>query len=173
MLTIVQVETAAQIQQTQALFVEYFEFLRRDVDTYLDELDEIPFPLAGYQEELTMLPGKYAPPAGRLLLALVDGEVAGCAALRRFSDGVGELKRLWTRPQFRGKKVGRVLVEALIKEARAAGYTAIILSTVDVLKEAQALYQSLGFTVTPPYFDGPAEMMAHEIFMRLDLSSQG
>jgi len=173
MLTIIQVETETQIQQARALFVEYFEFLRRDVDTYLDELDEIPFPLAGYQDELSNLPGKYARPDGRLLLALYDGDAAGCAALRPFSDGVGELKRLWTRPQFRGKKVGRALVEALIKEARAAGYTSIILSTVDVLKEAQALYQSLGFELTPPYFDGPAEMMAHEIFMRLDLTPEG
>jgi GNAT superfamily N-acetyltransferase len=169
MLTIEQAVTADQIRQVQDLFIEYFDFLRTDVDNYLTDLNEAT-PLAGYEEEIAGLPGKYAPPDGRLLLAQVDGQAAGCVGLYKFSDGVCELKRLWTRPQFRGKKVGRSLVEALIEQARQIGYTSVLLSTVVVLKEAQALYASLGFELTDPYFDGPAEMMAREVFMKLDLA---
>ncbi|MBZ0285741.1 MAG: GNAT family N-acetyltransferase [Anaerolineae bacterium] len=171
MIRIVQVVTDEQIRDTQALFAEYFEFLRRDVDNYLPDLNDAP-PLSGYAEEMAGLPGKYAPPEGRLLLAQYDGQAAGCVAFYKLSDGVCEVKRLWIRPQFRGKKVGRALVESLIEEAHKIGYTTMLLSTVDILKEAQTLYQSLGFEVTAPYFELPPEMMAHEVFMKLDLSEQ-
>ena len=170
MLTIEQAVTADQIREVQTLFTEYFEFLRTDVDNYLTDLNEVT-PLAGYAEEIAELPGRYAPPAGRLLLAQYDGESAGCVALYKFSEGVCELKRLWARPQFRGKKVGRALVESLIEQARQIGYTTILLSTVVVLKEAQALYTSLGFELTEPYFDGPAAMMEREIFMKRYLTT--
>jgi len=169
MLTIVQAVTEDYIREVRALFAEYFDFLRSDVDTYLDDLDEVT-PVTGYREEMAGLPGKYAPPEGRLLLAQVDGESAGCVAFYQVGEGVCEIKRLWTRPQFRGQRIGRALVEALIGEARQCGYTTMILSTADVLKEAQGLYGSLGFEPTAPFFDGPPEMMAHEVFMRLDLS---
>ncbi|MBI5928605.1 MAG: GNAT family N-acetyltransferase [Chloroflexi bacterium] len=168
MTTIVQAVTPEQIRQVQALFAEYFDFLRRDVDNYLPDMNEAT-PLAGYAEEMATLPGRYAPPDGRLLLAQVDGEAAGCVALYEFSDGVCELKRLWARPHYRGMKIGRRLVESLIEEARQIGYTSILLSTVDKLTEAQSLYTSLGWQLTEPYFDGPEEMMAHEIFMKLEL----
>jgi ribosomal protein S18 acetylase RimI-like enzyme len=102
------------------------------------------------------LPGKYAPPEGRLLLAQVDGESAGCVAFYKVEVGVCEIKRLWTRPQFRGQKIGRALVEALISEARQCGYTSMILSTADVLKEAQGLYGSLGFLNDRALFRRPA-----------------
>lgn len=169
MITIVQAGSEEQLDQVRSLMVEYFEFLRKDVDNYLTNYDDI-VPLAGYDEEMAGLPGRYAPPDGRLLLAQYDGEAVGCVAFYKFGDGVCELKRLWTRPPFRGKKIGRALVEALLMEARKVGYSTMLLSTVDILKEAQALYQSLGFVLTAPYFDGPEEMMAHEVFMRLDLT---
>lgn len=168
MVTVVQVETEEQIRQVQELFAEYFEFLRTDVDTDFDDLNDVP-QLSGYEAELAGLPGKYAPPDGRLLIAQHEGEIAGCVAFYKFSDGVCEIKRLWTRPQFRGQKVGRALIERLIEEARSSGYSSIILSTVDILKEAQSLYRSVGFELTAPYFDGSEAMMAHEIFMKLDL----
>ncbi|GIK66793.1 MAG: hypothetical protein BroJett018_45870 [Chloroflexota bacterium] len=168
MLTILQATTDEHIRQVQALFAEYFEFLRSEVDTHLPNPDDAP-PVAGFRNEMVNLPGRYAPPDGRLLLAQVDGEAAGCVALYKFGDGVGEVKRLWARPQFRGMKVGRRLVESLIEEARQIGYTSILLSTVDKLTEAQSLYTSLGWELTEPYFDGPEEMMAHEIFMKLEL----
>ncbi len=169
MLTIHQATTDEHIRQVRALFADYFEFLRTDIDNYLDDLESVT-PLSGYTEEMANLPGRYAPPDGRLLLAQVDGEPAGCVAFYKFGDGVAELKRLWARPKFRGMKVGRRLVESLIEEARQIGYTSILLSTVDKLTEAQSLYASLGWQLTEPYFDGPEEMMAHEIFMKLDLS---
>lgn len=169
MITIVQAVNDGRIRQVRELFAEYFEFLRTEVDTHLPNPDDAP-PVAGFRDEMANLPGRYAPPDGRLLLAQVDGEPAGCVALYKFGDGVAELKRLWARPQFRGMKVGRRLVESLIEEARQIGYTSILLSTVDKLTEAQSLYVSLGWELTEPYFDGPEEMMAHEVFMKLDLS---
>jgi len=168
MVTIVQAVTEEHIRQVQELFTEYLDFLRTDVDTSVSDLDDVP-PVAGYREELANLPGKYAPPDGRLLLAQVEGQAAGCVALYKLGDGVYEVKRLWVRPMFRGKKISRRLVEMLIAEAREMGYTTMMLSTVDILKEAISLYTSLGFETTAPYFDMPAVMLAHEIFMKLDL----
>lgn len=169
MLTVVQAVTDEQIRQVRELFEEYFEFLRTDVDKDAADLNDVA-PLSGYKEEMADLPGKYAPPDGRLLLAQYAGQAAGCVAFYKYGDGICEVKRLWARPQFRGKKVGRTLVETLIEEARQAGYHTILLSTVDILTEAQSLYRSLGFELTEPYFDLPPEMLAHEIFLRLDLS---
>ena len=91
-------------------------------------------------------------------------------AFYKFNDGVCEVKRLWVRPQFRGKKISRALVETLIEEARKIGYASMVLSTVDILKEAIVPYQSLGFETIAPYYAMPEAMLAHEIFMRLDLS---
>lgn len=169
MVTIVQAVTDTHIRQAQALFAEYFEFLRTDVDTTVADLNDL-YPVAGYKEELAGLPGKYAPPEGRLLLAQVDGEGAGCVAFYKIDAQVCEVKRMWVRPQFRGRKIGRLLIEGLIEKARKVGYDSMILSTVDVLKEAQSLYLSLGFELTAPFFDLPPELMAHEVFMKLDLT---
>ena len=171
MITVVQVETEAQIHYAQELFEEYFDFLRTDVDK-VDDLNDVP-PLAGYREEIADLPGKYAPPEGRLLLAYADGEPAGCVAFYKLADGVCEVKRLWAHPQFRGRKVGRTLVETLVDEAREAGYRTILLSTASVLKEAQSLYASVGFQITEPFFEMPPEMLENELFMRLELSHSG
>ena len=168
MVTIMQVETDNQIHQTQELFVEYFDFLRADVDNTVDDLNDVP-PLAGYREEIASLPGRYSPPDGRLLLARYETEAAGCVAFYQLEDGICEVKRLWVRPRFRGQRIGRMLVEALIEEARSSGYSAMVLSTVDVLQEAIFLYQSVGFELIPPYYDMPEDMLAHEVFMKLDL----
>lgn len=170
MVTIVQVTTDVQRRQTQELLAEYFDYLSREVDKVdASEMDSVP-PLSGYRDEIANLPGRYAPPDGRLLLAQVDAQATGCVGLYKFDEGVCEIKRLWVRPAFRGHKIGRLLVTALIDEARSIGYHSILLSTVDVLESALALYRSFGFEIIPPYFDMPEEMLAHEIFMKLDLS---
>jgi GNAT superfamily N-acetyltransferase len=107
----------------------------------------------GFDRELATLPGDYAPPSGCLLLALEDGNAAGGVGLRRIDDERCEMKRLCVRPEYRGEGLGRVLAEKVVAEARIVGYRSMYLDTLPVMKEAQALYQSLGFSDCAPYYD--------------------
>jgi ribosomal protein S18 acetylase RimI-like enzyme len=112
----------------------------------------------GFAAELEGLPGAYAPPQGRLLLARVDGVVAGCVALRPFDgDGLCEMKRLFVRPAFVGQGIGRQLAAAIVQEGREAKYAAMRLDTVPAMTAALALYGSLGFTDIPVYRENPIE----------------
>jgi ribosomal protein S18 acetylase RimI-like enzyme len=135
----------ADIETARALFVEYQNALG------------ISLCFQNFDGELAGLPGAYAEPEGRLLLAFAGDEPAGCVALRKLEDGICEMKRLWVRPAFRGTRLGRRLVEALLTEARAAGYRAVRLDTLPSMREAQALYVTLGFVDIPPYNDHPIE----------------
>lgn len=111
--------------------------------------------LDGFQEEVEGLPGPYAEPKGRLLVAFVGRRVAGCVGVRPVKDDACEMKRLYVRPAFRGKKLGRALVERALAEAKAAGYRRMVLDTLPHMKEARALYRSLGFEASEPYWENP------------------
>jgi putative acetyltransferase len=110
----------------------------------------------GFGKEIAGLPGPYEPPTGQLLWAELDGRSAGCVALRKIEDGISEMKRLYVRPAFRGRNLGRELAEAIIKEARRIGYRAMRLDTLSSMVAARALYQSLGFRAIPRYNDNPS-----------------
>ena len=145
MTTIRQAESAADIATARALFQEYADWLGIDL-SYQD-----------FERELATLPGAYAPPPGRLLLAEIDGVAGGCIALRPLEPGVGEVKRLYLRADFRGRGLGRRLAEMIVAEAHAIGYRALRLDTLARLTEANALYGSLGFRPIAPYYLNPTE----------------
>ncbi|MEO8929403.1 MAG: GNAT family N-acetyltransferase [Caldimonas sp.] len=112
-----------------------------------------------FEAELAALPGEYAAPGGELIVAYVDGELAGCGAFRPLADAdyanACEMKRLFVRPGCRGLGLGRLLAQALFDEARRAGYSAMLLDTLDDMEAARELYQSLGFVEIPPYYFNP------------------
>lgn len=108
-----------------------------------------------FEAELAALPGKYAPPTGAILLAQVDGAVAGCVAMRRLEASVAEMKRLWVRQSFRSGGIGKRLIEAIIERARAAGYARLRLDTLPQMKTALVLYRALNFYEVPAYYNNP------------------
>ena len=109
----------------------------------------------GFEAELAQLPGGYAAPYGRLLLAMRDADVLGCIALQRVDDERGEMKRLYVRPSARGTGLGRALVKRILDEARTIGYREIVLDTLPSMIEAQRMYEGFGFRDIPPYRENP------------------
>ncbi len=120
----------------------------------------------GFDTELAALPGDYAPPRGRLILALHRGFPAGCVAVRPISGRHAEMKRLYVRPAHRGSGLGRVLAERAVREARSLGYEMLKLDTLPQMRVAQRLYEMLGFRETSPYNDNPVDGVR---FLALDL----
>ena len=132
---------------TRSIFQEYAASLK--VDLCFQDFDA----------ELAGLPGEYAEPRGALLLAWVDGALAGCCALRPLDTSdytnAAEMKRLYVRPKFRGLGLGRQLSEGIMDAARQAGYSCVLLDTLDDMESARALYEDLGFEDIPPYYHNP------------------
>lgn len=156
MIEIFQAETLEQIDEARGLFREYEKWL--DVDLCFQN----------FEDELKTLPGKYAKPAGRLLLATVENDFAGCIALRKLEDSVCEMKRLFIRSNFRERGLGRILIENLIDEARRAGYEKMRLDTLSgKMPQAVRLYKSFGFREIPAYYENPH---AETMFLELNLT---
>ena len=137
----------AELDSVRVLFGEYATALGVDLC------------FQNFNEELLALPGEYRPPRGGLVVATVDGQLAGCCAMRPL-DAVDypnacEMKRLYVRPVFRGLRLGRLLAEHILELARVAGYGCILLDTLDDMESARALYQELGFEEIPPYYFNP------------------
>ena len=144
--------------EVKVLFYEYTKMLLS-----IDPSFSIYLDLQHYEDEAANPAVKYSLPYGRLYIALCDGRVAGCIALRPLDEGKCELKRLYVRPGFRGKGIARKLCEKIIQEARAIGYREIYLDTLPELKDAIILYEKLGFEKTECYNDSPIEKT---IFMK-------
>jgi len=168
MITITQANTDIQLQQVRDL---KRAFLAWQKQTYYDRLDLVEkyFDPKAFEIELASLPGKFAPPSGRLLLAYYGGIPTGTVALRDLGNQICEMKSMFVESQYLGKGIGRVLAEAIIKEARIIGYTKMRLDTGPRQIAAQTLYRSLGFREIKPYYDLPQELAEKGIFMELDL----
>ncbi len=140
-------DTPALLDATRELFREYAAGLGVDLC------------FQGFDGELAGLPGDYAEPSGALLLAFVDGQLAGCGAVRALADvdyaNACEMKRVFVRRAFRRFGLGRLLVQALIDRATEAGYSVLLLDTLDDMEAARGLYESLGFVEIPPYYFNP------------------
>ncbi|HSW15659.1 MAG TPA: GNAT family N-acetyltransferase [Ramlibacter sp.] len=136
-----------QLDTVRELFREYAQALGVDLC------------FQGFEQELLTLPGDYVGPRGILLLALLDGQAAGCCAMRPLDNAdypnAAEMKRLYVRKPFRGFGLGRELVEGILDQARLAGYSSVLLDTLDDMGTARALYVELGFEDIPPYYHNP------------------
>ncbi|MGD0552378.1 MAG: GNAT family N-acetyltransferase [Sedimentisphaerales bacterium] len=155
MLKILDAHTGENLEVVRKLFEEY--------------RSSLPFDLCfqNFDEELANLPGEYATPTGCLLLAMYQNEAAGCVALRRIDKKICEMKRLFVRPQFRRRGIGRALAEAVIERAKRAGYKQIRLDTAPTMGAARGLYESLGFEKIEAYRYNPLEGV---VFMELSLN---
>lgn len=145
MLEIKQVTSKERIEQASELFKEYANYLNIDLE------------FQNFNEELESLPGDYSLPKGCLLLAFYKNKLTGCVALRKFDEGMCEMKRLYVRSGYRGKGIGKALAKQIINTARKLGYTHMRLDTLPFMKEAITLYLSLGFKEIDPYRYNPYE----------------
>ena len=156
-LRMTQASSPAQIAQVRELFLEYAKSLGFSLC------------FQSFDQELAGLPGDYSPPDGRLLIAEYEAELAGCVALHKLEPGICEMKRLYLRPAFRGKGLGRRLAETILNEARSIGYQRLRLDTVErLMRDAVELYRALGFREIAPYRANPME---GTLYMELELSA--
>jgi putative acetyltransferase len=154
---IIEATSAADIAAARELFLEYAESLGFSLC------------FQGFDKELAGLPGDYAPPSGRLLLARVADDAAGCVALHSLEDGIAEMKRLYVRPAHRGTGLGRRLIDEIIRHASAIGYERMRLDTVEPkMKKAVELYRAYGFKEIAPYRSNP---IAGALYMELALGA--
>ncbi len=157
MIKLSQAESAEDVAEARSLFEEYAAWLALDLC------------FQNFAEELDQLPGRYAPPSGRLLLAFDEDErrVAGCVALRELDQETCEMKRLYVRPRMRGRRLGRMLADSIIAEARGIGYRRMLLDTLpERMSEAVRMYRAMGFQTVEPYYHNPTDGV---LYMELKL----
>jgi ribosomal protein S18 acetylase RimI-like enzyme len=155
---LLQAQCPEEISSVRKLFHEYASWV------------EISLCFQNFDKEVAELPGAYAPPSGRLFLAIDGDDVMGCVALRKIGEGIGEMKRLYVRPAFRGRGLGRTLTEKVIAEAMHIGYARLRLDTLPGrMDQAIAMYRSFGFREIAPYYKNP---VADATFMELVLSDE-
>jgi ribosomal protein S18 acetylase RimI-like enzyme len=152
--TIAHAASSSRLEAVRRLFREYADSLGVDLG------------FQGFDEELATLPGRYAPPDGRLLIALDGARAAGCIAVRRFDPVTGEVKRLYVRPAARGRGLGRALAREVIEAGREIGYRRLVLDTLEPMAEARELYRSFGFREIAAYYPNP---LPGAIYMELAL----
>lgn len=156
MLTLKESESAKEIEIIKELFLEYANWL------------DFPLCFQGFDEELAALPGRYSKPDGRLYIAYWDNKPAGCIGLRKLSDGICEMKRLYVRPEFRGKNIGKRLVERIIEDAQIEGYLFMRLDTIkEKMGNAVEIYENYGFKEIEAYYANPDP---HTLYMEIDLT---
>jgi len=142
--------TAQDLEGVRVLFREYSELVASAIC------------FQSFERELAELPGRYAPPGGALLVAVIEGKLAGCVALRQLDSVTGEMKRLYVRPGFQGLGLGRLLTERIVTEALRIGYAVLRLDTLPKLHRAIEMYRKMGFYEIPPYGDNPSEAVCFE-----------
>jgi len=157
-LKLVQAVTGKEIEQARLLLREYAEAFNHNLC------------FRSFEQEIVELPGDYALPAGRLYLAYWEEELAGCIALRKRQEGICEMKRLYVKPDFRERGIGKALALRLIEDAKAMGYSSMCLDTLPIMQHAAALYRALGFEEIEPYYP---EAIEGAVCMRLELRVGG
>lgn len=149
----------AELEAVRSIFREYADSLNVDLC------------FQGFEDELQQLPGLYDAPRGALLIAEVEGSIAGCCALRPLDtvdySNASEMKRLYVRKAFRGFGLGRELAETMLDRARQAGYACVLLDTLDEMESARAMYADMGFEEIPPYYHNP---IAGAHYLKVDIS---
>lgn len=165
MLSIYQVRTEGDRVDVRLLFWEYLQW----ANSRLNEEYGIHFDIATMLEQDMLELDKYSPPGGCLMLAKYEGQLAGLACMRKIREDSGEIKRMYVRPAFRKKGIGKELVKAVIKQARTNGYSRVRLDSARFMKGAHALYRSFGFAEIEPYAESeiPPDLHKHWIFMEL------
>ena len=166
MIEILEAASPKELAEVRRLIRAFMEWSKQLYPEAVDLVDQYN---AAVETELAGLPGEYGPPAGRLLLAYDETEVAGMVALRKIDASTCEMKRLYVHPQFHGRGIGRALASTLIEQSRLLGYSSMRLDTGFRQTAAIGLYRRLGFQEIDPYHDVPEEMRAGMVFMELRL----
>ena len=149
------IQSGPELEEIRALFLEYARGLNFSLC------------FQNFDHELELLPGDYGLPQGRLILCQINGKSAGCVALKPLGTAACEMKRLFVRPEFRGRRLGSKLVQRIVNEARVMGYSVMRLDTIQgKMDNAIALYQSIGFKEIPPYYSNP---IPNAFYMELKL----